>query len=196
MIAKLTGTVEIISPSECIIDVNGVGYHLYIPFGTYETLVAGEQTALYVFTLHNENQFKLYGFATQAEREFFSLLLTISGVGPTMALAIISGITVERFTAAVESCNTGSLTKISGVGTVKAEKILFDAKRLLKKLKSIAGAGDASGETSVRNDAVDALLALGFDAKSVVASIDFVMKQTPGVSLEKAIKEALRILSA
>ena len=194
MIAKLTGKVELLSPSECIVDVAGVGYHLYIPFTTYENLQHGETTALHVFTQHKEDQFKLYGFYTAAEREFFAILLAISGVGPSMALAILAGISIKRFVEAVETDRAELLTKIPGIGKSKAEKIIFEAKKKVKKLQAITG--EIVGEKTSGNDALEALITLGFEDKKAAAALNAVQKEYPDASLEKKIKEALKILSA
>ncbi len=194
MIAKITGKVEIISPSECTVEACGVGYHLYIPFPVYETLKDGETVSLRVFTVHKEDQFRLYGFRTPAEREFFSILLDISGIGPAMALAIMSGISPESFTDAVNSGRTDRLTAIPGIGKTKAEKIVFEAKRKIRRLSALASALPA--EDSLRNDAVEALVSLGYDEKKASAAVDAVQKENPDLSLESVIKQGLKLLSS
>jgi Holliday junction DNA helicase RuvA len=193
MIARLTGILDALSPSECIVDVAGVGYRLYIPFTTYENLRNGEKCTLHVYTLHKEDQFKLYGFYSAGEREFFSILLNISGIGPSMALAILSGISIQRFAEAVESGRAELLMKIPGIGKSKAEKIIFEVKRKIKKLQAICSGSPE--ETSAGNDAIEALINLGFDDKKAAAVIDVTQKNFPGASLEKIIKEALKILA-
>jgi Holliday junction DNA helicase RuvA len=194
MIIKLTGTIEILSPSECIIDVSGVGYHLYIPFTTYETLTNGVAATLYVYTLHKEDQFKLYGFESAASREFFALLLNINGIGASMGLAILSGISIEEFIDSVENGRFEKLLKIPGIGKAKAEKIAFEVKRKIKKLKTLSS-GVHFGN-SQRSDAIDALVSLGFDEKQSVLAVDSVQKEFADISIEKTIKEALKILSS
>lgn len=193
MIAQLTGITNVLNPSECIIDVSGVGYHLYIPFTTYENIRHGEKAVLYVYTLHKEDQFKLYGFHTLADREFFAVLLNISGVGSSMALSILSGISVERFVDAVQNDRSDMLTNISGIGKSKAEKIIFEAKKKVKKLRSISS--ENTEETYYGNDAIEALIALGFEDKKAAAAIKAVQSEFPEATVEKRIKEALKILS-
>jgi len=194
MIAKLTGSVEILNPAECIIDVSGVGYHLYIPFTTYETLQNAAVATLHTYTLHKEDQFKLYGFESAAAREFFAILLNVNGIGASMGLAILSGISIEEFINSVENDRFERLMKIPGIGKSKAEKIIFELKRKIKKLKAISS-GTQFGN-SQRNDAIDALIALGFDEKKSTSAVDSVQKEFADISIEKTIKEALRILSA
>lgn len=193
MIAKITGKVEIISPSECIVEAFGVGYHLYIPFPVYESLTEGETVSLRVYTIHREDQFRLYGFRTAAEREFFSILLDISGIGPAMALAIMSGISPESFTDAVNSGRTDRLTVIPGIGKTKAEKIVFEAKRKIRRLSALSSV--LPEEASLRNDAVEALVSLGYDEKKASSAVDSVQKEQPDFSLESVIKQSLKLLS-
>ena len=193
MIARLTGKIDMLKPTECIINVAGVGYHLYIPFTTYEALQDKSDITLQVYTLHREDQLKLYGFNSEAEREFFALLLNISGIGPSMGLSILSGISIDRFIEAVRNGNSERLVKIPGIGKSKAEKIIFEISRKLKKLESISSTHVE--EYSVRNDAVEALMALGFDEKKSVSVVDSVQKEIPDASLEKTIKEALKLFS-
>ncbi|MCL2026406.1 MAG: Holliday junction branch migration protein RuvA [Leptospirales bacterium] len=194
MIAKLTGTVEILNPAECIIDISGVGYHLHIPFTTYEVLQNGVVATLHVYALHKEDQFKLYGFESAAAKEFFAILLNVSGIGASMGLAILSGISVEEFIDSIESDRFERLMKIPGIGKSKAEKIIFELKRKIKKLKAISS-GTKFGN-SQRNDAIEALMALGFDEKKSTSAVDSVRKEFAEISIEKTIKEALKILSA
>ena len=194
MIAKLTGLVEILNPTECVIDVSGVGYHLYIPFTTYETLENGVTATLHVYTLHKEDQFKLYGFESAAAREFFAILLNVNGIGASMGLAILSGMPIKDFIDSVENDRFERLMKIPGIGRSKAEKIIFELKRKIKKLKAIS-LGDRFGN-SQRSDAIDALVALGFDEKKAASTVDSLQKEFTDISIEKTIKEALRILSA
>lgn len=203
MIGKLTGTVDSLTISECILDVSGVGYHLYIPFTTYEALKAGEKASLKVYTIHKDDQFKLYGFCTETERDFFALLLNISGVGPAMGLAVLSGMSVNKFAAAVADGNSESLTRIPGIGKGKAEKIIFEAKRMSKKLEALSS--DMPKEASARSDSIEALTALGFEEKRAVSAVDTVLVDTvlkEDISapveriVERIVKEALRLLSA
>jgi len=194
MIAKLTGLVEALNPSECIINVSGVGYHLYIPFTTYEILQNGTTATLHVYTLHKEEQFKLYGFESEAAREFFAILLNVNGIGASMGLAILSGISIKDFIDSVENDRFERLIKIPGIGQNKAEKIIFELKRKIKKLKAISS-GTPFGN-SQRNDAIDALATLGFDEKKAASAVDSVQRQFADIPIEKTIKEALKILSA
>ncbi len=193
MIAKLTGTVDEIKPSECILDVHGVGYHVYIPLSTFEK-ISGEKTAsLHIFTLHREDTFRLYGFHSPQERELFALLLDISGIGPSMALSILSWLSVERFVQIVAAGDTSSLVVVPGIGKTKAEKLFFEMKRKMKRLEELGSPGEHPAP--VGRDAIEALLSLGFDEKKASSAVDLAVKNNPGITVEKIIKEALRVLS-
>jgi len=194
MIAKIRGTIDELKPTEVILDVNGVGYGLTIPLSTYEKIQTLVEATLYVYTHHKEDQFKLFGFFTENERDLFSILLNISGIGPAMAISILSGITISRLVDAVQSDNISLLTKIPGIGNAKAEKLVFEMKRKLKKLASLAG---ETGEPRTRkNDAIEALITLGFEDGRSSKIIDELVKKNPDSSLEAIIKEALKLLSA
>ncbi len=194
MISKIKGKIDQLKPTEVVIDVHGVGYGLSIPLTTYEKIQPAEETALYVHTLHREDQFRLFGFSTEDERDLFVILLNISGIGPSMALSILSGISIGRLIEAVQTENAALLMKIPGIGKAKAEKLIFDLKRKIKKLAHYAG---QSGEPpTLKNDAVEALVTLGFDDAKSSRVIDEVLKNDPAASIETIIKDALKQLSA
>jgi holliday junction DNA helicase RuvA len=194
MIAKIKGKIDELRPTEVILDANGVGYGLTIPLSTYEKIQTMAETTLYVYTHHKEDQLKLFGFFTENERDLFLILLNISGIGPAMSMSILSGITISRLVDAVESENTALLTKIPGIGNAKAEKLIFDLKRKLKKLISLAG---QTGEIRTqKSDAIEALMTLGFDDARSSRIVEDLVKKNPDASVESIIKEALKLLSA
>ncbi|HON77044.1 MAG TPA: Holliday junction branch migration protein RuvA [Spirochaetota bacterium] len=193
MIAKLKGTIDDLKPTELILDVHGVGYRLSIPFSTYEK-IRGEQTAsLLVHTYHREDTFRLFGFYSAEERELFGILLDISGIGPSMALSIISSISAGQLLAAVRDGNSGMLLKVPGIGKSKAEKLIFELKRKMKKLEHFAS--DTPATPSTRTDAVEALVSLGFDENKASAVVDTIVKGDDPMPLETVVKSALRKLS-
>ncbi len=194
MIAKIRGKIDELKPTEVILDVQGVGYGLSIPLSTYEKIQVLNETTLYVYTHHREDQFRLFGFFTEHERDLFSILLNVSGIGPAMAISILSGISISRLVDAVQSENTSLLTKIPGIGKAKAEKLIFDLKRKLKKLTSLAGPGDEP--RTHKNDAIEALVTLGFDDSKSSRIVEELLKNNPDISLETIIKDALKQLSA
>jgi len=192
MIGKLRGKPEDLKANSLIINVGGVGYSVIIPFSTYESILNLQEVVLYIHTIHKEDQFKLYGFFTIEEKEIFSLLLSISGIGPSMALAILSGLSVQELINVVKESNIFQLTKIPGIGKNKAEKLLFELNRKIKKIEELSGSPVKS--ISLRNEAVEALVSLGFDEKRSCLMIDEIRKENPDAAIEFIIKTALRRL--
>jgi len=192
MIARLTGKVDVLSPTEIIVDVNGVGYEVTIPFSTFEKIENKKEAVLHVHTLHKEDQFRLFGFSSLNERDIFRILLNVNGVGPAMAISLLSGLSVERLVDAVKNQNTGILTKIPGIGKSKAEKLIFELSRKVKKLEEFSGA--SSEGASTMGDAVDALMALGFDENKASKCISEILKEGENMTIEELIKEALKVL--
>lgn len=193
MIGKLKGAVEDLKPTEVIIDVNGIGFELTIPLSTYEKIQGEKQATLLVYTLHKEDQFRLFGFYTRIERDIFKSLLAVSGIGPSMAISLLSGMSPELLIDSVKNGNISALTKIPGIGKTKAEKLIFDLKRKLPQLERISG--PVSSASSDRHDAVEALAALGFDEGKASVCVNEILKSKKDSTLEEIIKEALKLLT-
>lgn len=192
MIAKLTGTIEDLKPTSLILDVNGVGYELTIPISTFDKIQNFDKISLYVHTIHKEDQFRLFAFATVKEKSLFNILLSVSGIGPSMAISILSSLTAERIAEAVKSGNSGLLLKVPGIGKSKAEKLVFELKRKISALEEIA---DPVEEIiSPSRDAVDALVALGFDESKAIKCVNDIIKEKKDSGVEEIIKESLKIL--
>lgn len=194
MIARLRGIIEDIKPTEIILDVNGVGYHVSIPLSTYDKISGQKEISLHIFTLHREDTMRLFGFYNEQEKALFSLLLNISGIGPSMALSILSGITAQELIEAVQSEDTAALVRIPGIGKNKAEKLIFELQRKSKNFASLSN--DQKKAPSLKNDAIEALASLGFDEKKASSLIDRLLKENPDSSLEALVKQALRDFSA
>lgn len=194
MIGKLKGRLDELKPTELILDVNGVGYSLSIPFTTYEKIQKQKEISLYVYTLHKEDQLKLFGFFSFQEKQLFSLLLNISGIGPTMALSILSGVEIEMLVEAVKSDNPSILTRIPGIGKNKAEKLIFELKRKINLIEADITAFPK--QPSLRNEAVEALVSLGFDELRSSKTIEDIIKKSPDITIENIIKNALINLSS
>ncbi|MCL1864217.1 MAG: Holliday junction branch migration protein RuvA [Spirochaetes bacterium] len=193
MIGKLKGTVDDIKPTEMILDVNGVGYELAIPFSTYEKIQNEKSATLYIHTIHKEDQFRLFGFYSKIEKDIFKSLINVSGIGPAIAISVLSGITPDRLIEAIKSQNPLLLTKIPGIGKAKAEKLVFELKRKVQHLEKIAGySGESHSKTS---DAVDALVVLGFDEKISSKCVNDIVKEKGDIGIEEIIKSALKMIS-
>lgn len=193
MIGKLKGIIEDLKPTEILLDVNGIGFELTIPFSTYEKIQNEKNVSLLVHTIHKEDQFRLFGFYSRIEKDLFKALINVSGIGPAMAISVISGISPDGLIESIKSQNTALLTKIPGIGKAKAEKLVFELKRKLAQLERIAG---PAGETpSKKNDAVEALVALGFDESKSVKCVNEITIAKGEIGIEDIIKEALKIIS-
>lgn len=193
MIAKLKGEIEDLKPTEIVVDVGGVCYHAHIPFTTYEQVQDKKEVALNIYTFVREDQLKLYGFYNEREKRLFEVLIKVSGIGPAMALSILSGIGIDEFINAIEMSKVILLQKIPGIGKTKAEKIIFELKRKLKTLKELSPSEDFSSST--KSDALEALMSLGFDERKSNQVIDDITSSTENISLEDVVKISLQQLS-
>jgi holliday junction DNA helicase RuvA len=192
MIAKLSGIIDTLKPTEMILDVSGVGYLVNIPLTVYEKLQSEKQAVLFIYTLHKEDQFKLFGFINETEKEIFTLLLNISGIGPSIAMSILSSISISMLVDSVKNQNTGYLVKIPGIGKSKAEKLVFELKNKIKKLETYS---QTPGTISYSNEAVEALVSLGFDEFKALKAVEEILKQDPDAPVESIIKSSLGKLS-
>lgn len=191
MIARLTGRLAEKHPPTIVVDVNGVGYELDVPMSTFYQLPAtGQEVKLYTHLLVREDAHLLYGFATDPERQMFRQLLKITGIGARIALAVLSGMSVDEIHSAVAQQDGARLTRIPGIGKKTAERLLLELKDRLAVLPATTDAGP--GVAPAGTDALHALLALGYadrEARAALAKVD------PGAPLQDAIRQALRLLS-
>lgn len=194
MIARLTGLIAELKPSETIVDLNGVGYQVFIPFSTFEKLKTGDKVNLNIYTHHKEDQFKLFGFYTETEKELFQLLIKINGVGPSIALTIISGITYDNLVKAVNENKPEYLVKIPGIGKAKAEKLILELKSKIKKISIISSSIDT--ERNSKYDALEALVSLGYNEEKSEMVLDQIYSDNKDIKLEVAIKEALKKIAS
>ena len=165
MIGRLTGRLVDCEPGSAVLDVGGVGYELRIPLSTYYRLTARPEPAvLFVHTHVREDALALFGFATREERAAFERLISISGVGPRMALAVLSGIGVDELSRAVGEGDRARLERIPGIGRKTAERILLELKdkKEAGRAERAGAPKEAAGDGGLRDDAVSALLNLGY----------------------------------
>lgn len=185
MIGSLKGIVTHKDQKSILLDVNGVGYLIYLPTETLEKSSLGEEKLYLTHLAVRENALDLYGFSTEEELEFFTLLLSISGIGPRSALAILSLAGPETLRKAVLSEDTGYLTKVGGIGRKSAEKIILE-------LKGKLGAIEEKDNLGQDSEVLEALEAIGFslrDSREVLKKIPPDIKNT-----NDRIKEAIKIL--
>ncbi len=197
MIAFLKGTVAEALPQSLVLDVHGVGYEVQIPLSTFDALnpLEGQVVMLKTHLHIRENAQVLYGFATDAERDIFRLLIErVSGIGPATAISILSGLPVTAFKAAVVNRDVQAIARAKGVGKKTAERIVLE----LKDKVGVASTWEAQqqGKTSqAAGDAELALVALGFKQVEARKAISALVKENPQASTDELIRGALRHMS-
>lgn len=202
MITFLAGKLAAALPTQAIVEVGGVGYELLIPLSSYDRLPAVGQSLHVLTHLHvREDAHILYGFMTAAERDLFRLLVNnVSGIGPKLALAVLSGMSVSNFKSAVVNNDVGLLSKISGLGKKTAERIVLE----LKDKLGVAAAWEAASAThaptpeqSQANEAVLALIALGYKQVDAHKAVRDLQEKQPEInSAEELVKLALKRIAA
>ena len=190
MIGKLSGTLLEKNPPQVLVDCHGVGYEVDVPMGTFYNLPSvGEPVSLLTHFVVREDAQILYGFATAQERSAFRQLIKISGVGPRMALGVLSGMSVDELAQAISLQEAGRLVKIPGIGKKTAERLLLELKG---KMGADVGLSSANQTHSVQNDILQALMALGYSDKEASAAF----KQLPAdMGVSEGIKQALKALA-
>ncbi|PPE66679.1 Holliday junction branch migration protein RuvA [Caldimonas caldifontis] len=190
MIGRLTGVIAEKAPPQVLIDVNGVGYEVDVPMSTFYNLPnLGERTTLLTHFVVREDAQVLYGFGSAAERQAFRQLIKVSGVGPRMALSLLSGLSVAELAQAISVQEAGRLTRIPGIGKKTAERLLLELKG---KLGAELGAAPVSVKSEAQADVLQALVALGYSDKEAAAALK-ALPEDVGVS--EGIKLALKSLA-
>ena len=190
MIGRLSGTILEKRPPMVLVDVQGVAYEVDVPMSTFYLLPAtGGKVILHTQLVVREDAHLLYGFATDGERQAFRQLLRVTGIGARTALSVLSGLTVEELHHAVANQDSARLIRIPGIGRKTAERLLLELRDRLQSIAEscAAGAGQSAGE-----DALNALLALGYSVKEARAAL---ARLDPALAAPDAIRQALKLLS-
>jgi len=201
LIAHITGKLIQKQPNSIVVDVGGVGYELTVPLSTFYDLgEEGAGVSLRVHTHVREDALQLFGFRTEREKKLFLMLLTVSGIGPKLAITVLSGLSVEELVQAIRAGNLAKLVAIPGVGKKTAERMLVELKDkvagiLPPGLEESVSAAAQSGE-AMREDVISALVNLGYQKAQAEKALNAVLKQTPDVRFEVALKSALRNLAS
>lgn len=195
MIGFLRGVLALKAPPQLVVDVNGVGYEVDAPMSTFYSLPAvGAQVKLLTHLIVREDAHLLYAFATDDERRLFRALLKVTGVGPKVALGVLSGITLEAFLQCLEAEDANALVRIPGIGRKTAERIIIELRDRAKALASEGGAeflpGAAAAPVGAQAEAFSALVALGYKPPEVTRLLKTVA--TEGASTEDLIRKALQ----
>jgi Holliday junction DNA helicase RuvA len=195
MIGSLRGKLAEKRPNQVLVDINGVGYQVQIPLSTFASLGAlHAETSLLIHTHVREDQITLYGFVTAREKQCFELLISASGVGPSLALKILSGMSIEELVPAIRKSDLAQLVKIPGVGRKTAERIVVELRDKLVVI-DVPDAGKPSTRSQLEDDVASALGNLGYDTKSVERAIEK-SRAASGADFEKLLRSSLQILGS
>jgi Holliday junction DNA helicase RuvA len=191
MIGQLRGRLIEKNPTEVIIDCAGVGYEVKISLNTFAQLGSDEAVVLFTRLIVREDAHLLYGFATKEEREMFTHLISVSGIGPNTAMIMLSSLVSDEIAHAIQSEDVRTIQSIKGIGAKTAQRVIIDLKD--KMVKMVFTTENMFGQNNTnRFDALTALLSLGFDKKAAEKAIDKIA--TGDESVEQLIKGALKIL--
>jgi Holliday junction DNA helicase RuvA len=196
MIGQLRGQLTDKRPNQVLVDVGGVGYIVQVPLSTYAGL--GElhtEVTLLIHTHVREDALSLYGFLSSREKHFFEMLLSASGVGPSLALKILSGMSVEELVPAIRQSDLGRLTKIPGVGRKTAERMVVELKDRLDAVTVEVERPSPSSPAGVEADVVSALVNLGYDARTAEGAVGEAKRQVGTTHFEKLLRATLQALS-
>lgn len=197
MIAQLHGTLLDKRPNQIVVDVHGVGYLVHIPFSTYGAL--GElhsEATLLIHTHLREDGISLYGFLSAREKHTFELLISASGVGPSLAMKILSGMNVEDLIPAIRAGDLASLTRIPGVGKKTAERIVVELRDKLAAMETPElPSRAASAPSGPAEEVISALINLGYDRREAESAVESVRGTQKSAGFEALLKSALQKLS-
>lgn len=192
MIGHLKGKIISSKPTQIILDVNGVGYKVGISINTFEKIVDKSEASLFIHTHVKEDSISLYGFFTESEKEMFELLISISGIGPKIALGLLSGISVDLLKDAIEEGNVSRITAVPGIGRKTAERLVLE---LRSKVEDLVFGEISKAQPSVKSEAISALATLGYNARVAEKAVRDLLIENQNYSLEDLIKKALSNLN-
>ena len=198
MIEYIKGEISDLTPTYCVLETNGIGYMLNISLVTYQELQGQSAVRLYVYENIREDAHVLYGFLTKAERELFLLLISVSGVGAATARMILSSFTVAELQEVIATGNVNAIKSVKGIGLKSAQRIIVDLKDKIQLgiRNEELGMGNVSSMANSENmeEAVAALVALGFQKAASVKVVEKLMKEDATMAVGKIVKRALSMM--
>ncbi|MDR0537040.1 MAG: Holliday junction branch migration protein RuvA [Tannerellaceae bacterium] len=196
MIEYIKGEISELSPARMVIECSGIGYELNLSLHSYSAYVVNKSAKVYVHEIIREDAHLLYGFATKNEREIFLLLTSVSGVGPNAARMILSAYPPSEVEQIIAGNNESALTSVKGIGQKTAQRIIVDLKNKVKTSDTAVSTLGASamGNAHVVEEAVAALVMLGFQKAASQKVVISILKGSPALPVEQVIKSALRML--
>lgn len=197
MIDYIKGTIAELTPTVCVLETGGMGYAVNISLACYQALQGADEAKLFIYESVREDAFVLYGFMSKEEREIFLLLISVSGVGAGTARMILSNFSVDELVAAIGGGNVRAIKEVKGIGAKTAERIIVDLKDKVAKVGAVGlpsvGTGSAA-KSEKREEAVAALVALGFQQAPSAKVVDRVLKENGDLSVGAIIKISLKAL--
>lgn len=193
MIDYIKGDIVELSPAHAVLEAGGIGYHINIALSTYSELNGKSNTKLYVYEAIREDAHVLFGFMTKEERSLFLLLISVSGVGANTARMILSSIMANELQNAIITGNVSILKSIKGIGAKTAERIIVDLKDKVSKVE-FSAQGIPAANTAISEEAVAALVMLGFTQAMAQKAVKKVMDSDPQQKIEQIVKQALKLL--
>jgi Holliday junction DNA helicase RuvA len=196
LIAQLTGRILRKAPQEAVVEVGGVGYRVHIPLSTFYRLGEdGSEVRLLIHTHVREDTLALFGFLTASEQALFERLISVAGVGPRLALNILSGIEAPELLAALRGSDVVRLTRIPGVGRKTAERLVVELKDKVTGLGPAASSAPAASPVPARDDLVSALVHLGYSRPEAERGVERALREDGAGRFEDLLRRALQLLS-
>ena len=193
MITHLKGKLIEKNPTNIVVECNGVGYSVNISLHTFSQLPSGEHVKLFIHLQVREDSHTLFGFSSKVEREVFRLLISVSGVGASIARTMLSTLSPEQVMEAITQNNLTAIQSVKGIGAKTAQRVVLDLKDKIIKIYGLDEVSLVSGNTN-RNEALSALETLGFARKQAEKVCDDIVNKNPNASVETIIKQALKNL--
>jgi len=193
MITHIQGKMVEKNPDHVVVECNGLGYHVNISLQTFSNIPDQENLKLYTHLVIREDAHILYGFYSKMEKEIFKMLISVSGVGPSIAITMLSSMDTEEIQQAIGSEDVSKIQSVKGIGLKTAQRVIVDLKDKILKTYEISEDLPSSNNT-IKIEALSALEVLGFSRKKIEKVIQVILQNSPGISLEELIKQALKNL--
>jgi Holliday junction DNA helicase RuvA len=192
MIGYLKGKIISSKPTRLLLDVNGVGYSVNISINTFEKVSQKEEVNLFIHTSVKEDSITLYGFYKEYEKEMFELLISISGIGPKLALSLLSGIEAGELKEAIGIGDVTRIVAIPGIGRKTAERLILELKG---KVGALSGSAEFAVDRGIKQEAISALTTLGYNFATAEKAVRQILSASPSITLEELIKNSLSHLN-
>ncbi len=193
MIAHIKGKLVEKTPTDVVIECNGVGYHINISLHTFSQITGEENLKLYTFLQIKEDNHSLFGFYDKKERELFKLLISVSGIGASIARTMLSSISPEQIIQAIASNDIGTIQSIKGIGNKTAQRVIIELKDKVLKIYAIEDLSGVVHNTN-KEEALSAMEVLGYVRKNAEKVLDKIISHSPNETVENLIKQALKAL--